>query len=380
MPLIVHKSGTSRTGIETAESDDLVTVVIPAFNAAETIDETLRSVRSQTHRRLEIFVVDDGSADGTAEIVRRHCAADPRIRLIQQANCGVAAARNRGIAEATGELVAPIDADDLWHPEKLAKQLASLRRGGEAVALVYTWAANIDDDSRVLAADPGPPYDGIVFEHFFVGNFVGNGSSVLMRRAAVVEAGFYDPTLRARSAQGLEDYQLYFRIATRHRFSVVREHLTGYRRTTNSMSADVLQMLRSRDLVAEEMCRTYPERAVEIKGHRLFFLSYLYSRALANRKIIDPLRIAIRLLWESPLGGARYILELTARPIARAIVRRLRRWIGGPVNRSLQAEAWRFLVGTPTAGTDPTSHRDGVLPPLGGQAIPQGASGDGSLS
>src|ERR1700674_400681 len=90
---------------------DLVTVVIPAFNAARTIDETLRSVRSQTHRRLEILIVDDGSTDATPQIVERHVAEDRRIRLIRQPNAGVAAARNKGVVEAAGDLVAPIDAD-----------------------------------------------------------------------------------------------------------------------------------------------------------------------------------------------------------------------------------------------------------------------------
>jgi len=85
---------------------DLVTVIIPAFNAARTIDETLRSVRSQTHRRMEILVVDDGSVDATAQIVRSHATEDRRIRLIQQPNSGVAAARNRAIAEATGDYLA----------------------------------------------------------------------------------------------------------------------------------------------------------------------------------------------------------------------------------------------------------------------------------
>jgi glycosyltransferase involved in cell wall biosynthesis len=379
LPPIVHRNWTSKTE-EERRNGDLVTVVIPAFNAADTIDETLCSVRSQTHHHLEIFVVDDGSVDATAEIVRRHCAEDHRVRLIQQPNGGVAAARNRGIAEATGELVAPIDADDLWRPDKLEKQLAALRRGGEAVSLVYTWAAIIDDDSQVLAAKPGPTHDGIVFEHFFRGNFVGNGSSALMRRAAIVEAGGYDPTLRARSAQGLEDYQLYFRIATRHRFSVVREHLTGYRRTTNSMSADVLQMLKSRDLVADEMCHAYPERASEIKGHRLFFLSYLYGRALSNRDSRDLLRMAILLLRESLLGGANYVFALTTQAVVRVMMRRLRRWTGGDAGGSLQAGVPRFLVGAPRDRDDSTNDRGSVLPTLPGGTRSRGASGDGSLS
>jgi glycosyltransferase involved in cell wall biosynthesis len=302
---------------------DLVTVVIPAYNAARTLDETLRSVRFQTHRRLEILVVDDGSNDGTPQIVRQHCAEDPRIRLIWQPNAGVAAARNRGIGEATSEFLAPIDADDLWRSDKIEKQLAALKRGGEAVALVYTWSAIIDADSRVLRAAPGPIYDGIVLDHICAGNFVGNGSTALMRRAAVVEAGGYDPSLRAQSAQGLEDHQLYFRIATRHQFSVVPEHLTGYRRTPNSMSADVLQMLRSRDLVAEEMCRKYPERSAKISSYRVYFLSHLYEIALGNRRALDVIRMADLLLRENPPAGANQIFQITVRSLARVTSRRL---------------------------------------------------------
>src|SRR5215475_4737819 len=116
--------------------NDAVTVVIPAYNAEATLDETLRSVRSQTHRALEILIVDDGSSDGTPEVALAHAAADPRVRLIQQSNGGVAAARNRGIEEARATLIAPVDADDLWAPTKIERQVAALHRGGPRVALV----------------------------------------------------------------------------------------------------------------------------------------------------------------------------------------------------------------------------------------------------
>ena len=100
--------------------------------------------------RSEILVVDDGSRDRTPEIAAAHAAADPRVRLVRQANAGVAAARNRGIAEARAALVAPMDADDLWAPTKIERQLAALRRGGPGVGLVYTWSALIDDDGWVI--------------------------------------------------------------------------------------------------------------------------------------------------------------------------------------------------------------------------------------
>ena len=332
---------------------DLVTVIIPAFNAARTIDETLRSVRSQTHRRLEILVVDDGSVDATAQIVRSHAAEDQRIRLIQQPNSGVAAARNRAIAEATSDYVAPIDADDLWRPDKIEKQLARLHRDGETVALVYAWSAIIDENSRIVAAVPGPTHTGNVVGEIFGGNFPGNGSTVLMRKAAVIDAGGYDASLRARSAQGVEDWQLYFRIATRHEFSVVPEYLTGYRKTAAGMSADLLQMLRSRDLLAEEMCNRYPEYTAEIKDARLFFLNYLYHRALSTRQGIGTLMIAALLVRQNPLMGAKEAFFIPVRALARRAWWRLMRWIERGRDRKSQPEARPFLVELPVDATGP---------------------------
>jgi glycosyltransferase involved in cell wall biosynthesis len=323
---------------------DLVTIIIPAFNAARTIDETLRSVRSQTHRRLEILVVDDGSNDATPQIVQRHGAADRRIRLIQQPHRGVAAARNRAIAEAKGDFVAPIDADDLWQPDKIEKQLGALHRGGELVGLVYTWSAIIDANSRIINALPGPASTGNVVNDFFRGNFVGNSSSALMRKAAIIQAGGYDPSLRARSAQGLEDYQLYFRIATRREFSVVPEHLTGYRRSATSMSADVLQMLRARDILAEEMCSKFPEHAAEIRGYRLSFLGYLYHHALSTRRGVDALLVAALLLRQSPLMGAKRVFLVPARSLARVAGRRVVRRIRRTWDGKARAETGFFLV------------------------------------
>src|SRR5438045_2856629 len=103
-------------GTEPLPLCELVTVIVPAYNAGVTIGATLDSIRAQTHTNLEVLVIDDGSTDATAKIVQRHASVDPRIRLIRQSNEGVAAPRNRGIAEARGEYLAPIDADALWRP------------------------------------------------------------------------------------------------------------------------------------------------------------------------------------------------------------------------------------------------------------------------
>jgi len=260
----------------------LVTVVIPAYNAERTIDETLCSARYQTHSNLEILVVDDGSRDATADIVLRHAALDSRVRLITQVNAGVAAARNRGISEARSELIAPLDSDDLWAPTKIEKQVQAMSRGGARVGLVYTWFAVIDERGFVRDLEHRPTDSGRVLRRMSRGNLVGNGSSPLMRKSAILEAGGFDPGLRSAHAQGCEDLLLYFRISERHEFAVVPEHLTGYRRHADAMSEDALQMLRSYRLVAREMQEKYPEYLEDIRFGEANLADWLIRKALRN--------------------------------------------------------------------------------------------------
>lgn len=278
---------------------EAVTVVIPSHNAAATIDETLRSVRAQTHTALEILVVDDGSQDTTADVVKRHTAQDSRVRLIRQANAGVAAARNRGIAEASAALIAPVDADDLWHPHKIELQLQALRDAGEQVALVYTWSALIDEHSHIISLGYHPQEEGDVLHRMCLGNLVGNGSSTLMRKAAVLEAGGYNSSLRARNAQGCEDYELYLKIALRHHFALVQSYLTGYRQTATNMSSDIIRMLRSFDLVTDAFSEIQPEMDPALRKGRQYFLHWSYSRAVLAGRWGEAARVAYEMLrWD----------------------------------------------------------------------------------
>ncbi len=98
-----------------------ISVIIPVYNAEETIKETLESVLSQTFSQFEIIVINDGSQDKTLEIVSR--ILDPRLKVLSYPNAGVSVSRNRGISQAAGEYVSFLDADDLWTPDKLETQL-----------------------------------------------------------------------------------------------------------------------------------------------------------------------------------------------------------------------------------------------------------------
>ena len=275
--------------------DDLVSVIIPAFNAEETIDETLTSVRTQTYANLEILVIDDGSTDQTAQVVLEHAAQDARVRLITQANAGVAAARNNGIARARGELIAPIDSDDLWAPEKIRSQVMALKYGGSHVALVYTWFAVINQDSCVIDLSVTPQDEGYVMLRLCSGNFIGNASSPLMRKSAILEAGGYDTSLKDRKAQGCEDLLLYFRISKEYEFRVIRDYLTGYRRMPQAMSSDVFQMLRSFQIVAEEMRLAYPCFATQTVKGEVWISEWLFWKAVRAGKLFSAASLVLHI-------------------------------------------------------------------------------------
>src|SRR5690349_14194018 len=108
-------------------STPLVSIIVPTFNRAYCLGRTVRSALAQTHAGIEVIVVDDGSTDGTRELVRELMAADGRVRYAFQSNRGVSAARNRGLKLAAGAFVAFLDSDDVWKPWKLELQLACMR-------------------------------------------------------------------------------------------------------------------------------------------------------------------------------------------------------------------------------------------------------------
>jgi glycosyltransferase involved in cell wall biosynthesis len=259
-----------------SDGTELVSVIIPAHNAAQTLSETLNSVRAQSHAALEIIVVDDGSRDETAAIAARHATDDPRIRVISQKNSGAALARNRAIAEARGALIAPVDADDLWRPDKIARQVAVLRSGGPRLGLVYTWFAAIDRKGRVTSLSHRPEAEGDVVRAMCRGNVVGNGSSPLIPKQVLMEVGCYDP----QNPHFCEDLRLYFRIAERYHFGVVRDHLTGYRQTTGSMSNRVLDMLKAYDDVLDEVRPRYPQYATEFEDARADMVRWLFRKSV----------------------------------------------------------------------------------------------------
>jgi glycosyltransferase involved in cell wall biosynthesis len=172
-----------------------VTAVIPAYNMEALVGRTLASALGQTYPHLEIIVIDDGSTDRTRAIVDKMAAGDPRVRVISVENGGLAAARNLGTRLSTTPYVAYLDADDLWHPEKIARQIAALSAHGHEGewAGCYALSRFIDLADRVLDNGPSADARGDFFEQHLYRNHLGNGSCLLVRRDAVLEIGGFDP-------------------------------------------------------------------------------------------------------------------------------------------------------------------------------------------
>lgn len=173
--------------VASCPSRPLVSVVIPVYNGERFVGEALASVFAQTYRPIEVVVVDDGSTDDSAAVA----ASFAEVRVLSQPNGGVAAARNTGIRESRGELVAFLDQDDLWEPRKIEAQVEALRRHPEAQYVLTR-------DRFVL--EPGTPRPKWLRPRNLNGEFVAfEPSAVLVRRAAFVTVGLFDPAYRMAS-------------------------------------------------------------------------------------------------------------------------------------------------------------------------------------
>ncbi len=210
----------------------LISVAVPAYNHARYIGACLDSVRNQTYPELELVVVDDGSSDGTGEIVQwfiqEHGNRFRHVELIRQDNRGVSAASNRAIAACRGEWVHLLGSDDRIYPHKIEAQWRAIQHwGDERLALVYADADLIDKDGTVVPKSTGErPRSGPdphAYRSLILGNPIPN-PTVALHRERFASMGGFDESLR------LEDWDCWLRLATRYTLARVPERLAAYRR------------------------------------------------------------------------------------------------------------------------------------------------------
>ncbi len=206
-----------------------ISVVITAYNSAAYIGQAIQSVLTQTRPVDEIVVVDDGSIDETAAIVAAY--APSGVRLVWQENQGAGAARNRGIAATSGDLLTFLDGDDVWLPEKTEWQLDYLQ-SHPAAAMVsgYKWWWDARSGERKLVTYGVRPPARLDRE-VLIRNVVGNPSMALLRRSILAEVGLFEPGLRWG-----QDWELWIRIATRAEIGFIPRPVIFYRWHPDNLS------------------------------------------------------------------------------------------------------------------------------------------------
>jgi len=235
-----------------------VSVIIPAYKAITYLPETMEDVLSQTFDNFEVIVVNDGSTDETEQWVSQ--IADSRVKLISQENRGLAGARNTGINHARGKFIAFLDADDLWEPTKLEKQVRILEENSE-VGLVYTWVAYIDEQGKSTGRVFKNQAEGDVWKELIEHNIVECGSVAMVRRYCFETCGVFDRNL----GSFVEDWDMWLRIASRYAFKVIKEPLVYYRQLPMSASRNWEAMEKSFHLVIEKAFASAPPELLYLK-------------------------------------------------------------------------------------------------------------------
>ena len=267
----------------------LVSIVVPAFNVSRTLAETLRGLFKQTYAQFEIIVVDDGSTDDTLEIAQSF-ADDPRLRIIQQSNRGLAGARNTGIAEARGAFIGFCDSDDVWERDKLAAHVKHLENNAD-VGISFAGSRLITDDGKLMSTAQRPRLRNIDASHVLKRNPIGNGSAAVIRRE-VFEDIAYSPTHETvrdwyfdETFRQSEDIECWLRIVltTPWRMEGVPGLLTRYRVNGEGLSAGTDNQLEAWERMVAKLTPMAPEFFAEhVDSARAYQLRYLCRRAISS--------------------------------------------------------------------------------------------------
>ena len=241
-----------------------VSVIIPTYNYGRFIGEAIESVLAQSLLPAEVVVVDDGSADETESVVSLFTARG--VRYIRQENAGVCAARNRGVAESTGELIAFLDADDTYEPTKLERQVAKFMED-PAVGLVHCGMREFDSETgetKRLHLDGGE--EGVA-ENLLLWDgpvVVGPGGTIMVSRKAFEDVGGFDPQMKVG-----EDWDFCYRVARKYKVGFVAEPLVNYRNHGAAAHHNVENMERGMAMFYEKAFDTDDPSVLALKDRAL---------------------------------------------------------------------------------------------------------------
>lgn len=275
--------------------DDSVSVVMPCYNGEPYLTQALDSALAQTHRPVQIIVVDDGSKDRSADVVRDYAARFPGrgFQLIQQANAGEPAARNTGIRASTAAWVAQLDTDDWWEPIKLERQLAAAKAAGPNCVMVHTAVVGHFPDGRTGSTSHTPTSDRVgwctkaLLEPASIGH-----PSIMVRRDALTKIGGYDPSYKQAC-----DIDLYFRLSVVGTFAHVPEFLLHYRYHAKQMSASPVMQIRYHHRAVRKFFAEHPD------------MEQQFGKDYINGKLAEHVAMKLEsLYWRRNLKGFRELL------------------------------------------------------------------------
>ncbi len=292
----------------------LVSVVIPAYNAAWCIEKAIDSVLLQTYPSIEIIIINDGSTDETEQ---RLCRYSNDIRVHKQPNKGLSSARNFGIQVSKGEFIAFLDADDYWLPQKIQKQASLLKKNPE-IGFCSTAARVEDLNGEFLNDWTCPEIKHSVTHTIFQQNaaIAGSGSSVMVRRKLLDQESF-DETLKS-----LEDIDMWMRLSVRMNYFCICEPLTVIVKRDQSMSRNLKIMKKSTFFVLKK------NRYLLEKKYRGTFWQSAYAGALTdfakweyrNGNLFQAVVLLLEGLLRSPLGKGRLIIGLLLAMLKREVI------------------------------------------------------------
>ncbi len=279
-----------------------VSVVIPVYNGARTIRATIESVLRQTHSDFEIVLVNDGSTDQTLAVI--YSIVDPRIRCFSKSNGGQATARNCGISKSTGEYIAFLDADDLWHPSKLKhhKEILDLNpAAGAAYCKTIGLGAEetLDSVLKRISPDLSPKLpSGRILEPLIRSNIIGSGSNFFVRRNVIEKIGGFN-----QNVTGVEDWDFYLRVAEKYEIHCVQNQEVFYRIYSKSFSTRNIAAMESGCLLTVDAAfnrappELHPLKSITLTGVYRYLLGK--SRRSESRYSMSGIGRGVRyfLMW-----------------------------------------------------------------------------------
>lgn len=253
--------------------NELVSVIVPVYNRAHLVTETIQSILSQTYEFVEIILINDGSTDGSLPLLRDYEARFPdKILIIDQPNQGQIVARNNGIKMAKGRYIAFLDSDDVWVKNKLERQLPLFESG---VGLVFSGTEVIDEAGNTIRVEYADnDLSGNIFPQLLVQNRM-TGGTVVVTAEALTNVGVFCTDFKAA-----ENWDLWLRICKIYSSRVVPDPLIKYRIHSSNMSGDGQLMLSAKLQIIEKHCDLQSKNTVVARYSRLAYADYHYRKGL----------------------------------------------------------------------------------------------------